>query len=159
MATMTLTKMRPAFDIGTNVRTLNLKEAATQTFIKGAVVYISAGYLNECSTDPTQIAGVALQDAHNSTSSGDDTCAIAVAEENCVFVANVLNGGNATAQTDVGRAFGIVKSTNWYVDKGDTVNERVIVENHVINPDAVGDTYGRVYFRFLGKYCQLSVTS
>ena len=86
-----------------------------------------------------------------------------MAEPGTVFVANVCSTSTtaATAITDVGKTYGIYEDTNgnWCIDKGDTANSRVIIENYVRNPDAVGDTSGRLYFRFMGKFCQLHITS
>ena len=54
---------------GSNPWTLTLKEAASQTFVKGELVFISGdGYVTEIAGDtPSAIYGVAAGPAHNST--------------------------------------------------------------------------------------------
>jgi hypothetical protein len=78
-----------------------------------------------------------------------------------VFEANVYGGGAVTAITDVGRSFGLYRDTSnskLYVDKGDTVNHRVVVVG-LSKKDVVGDTYGRFLVQFEQKYLQLQITS
>jgi hypothetical protein len=126
-----------------------LKEAASQTFKKGAIVVYSSGYVAEAGSDPSYILGVALNAGHNGAAGAYKTL-VALAHDSNTFVANVKGSGNAnkTAQSDVGAAYGIVSDTNgeWFVDKDDTTNVRVRIIDLV---DPAGTENGKVLVKFL----------
>lgn len=167
MATIARIPIEPVHWHGGEIIQLRLPEAASQTFVKGEIVYLVGGYITEIAGNtPSQIAGVAMEDAHNDTSSGTHNILISTADAHNVFVGSVTTNGSdvVTAVTDVGGTFGIYRDTTnskVYIDKNVTAGAsvRTVVIEHYKNPDVVGDTNGRVYFRFISKYNQLGSTS
>jgi hypothetical protein len=160
--------------IGMSIPREAFPEAATQTFKKGALVYLNAaGYLTECGTDPTLIMGVATKDGGNGTAAGDVTQVVELAHPDTLFVGNLDSSndeGGATAHThvtDVGKMYGVWKATTaakWTVDLYETTNKRVVVWKlrDVIQdgiPMAVGDILGHVIFSFDPQYFQGQRTS
>ena len=157
---------------GTPVPKEGFPEAASQTFKKGALVYLnSSGYLVECGTDPTLIMGVATADGGNAAA-GAVTQVVELAHPSTLFLGNLdtsgSEGNGTSAQADTGKMYGVVKSsvtgTPWYVDKTETTNKRVIVW-HLWEgvqdgiPMAVGDTIPWVVFAFDPAYFQGHHTS
>lgn len=125
-----------------------LKEGASKTFKKGALVVFASGYIAEAGADPALILGVSMSAGHNSAA-GTDSIMVALAHDANTFVAEVKGTGaaNNSAQTDVGTAYGVVNSGGiWYVDKDDTANTRVMVIGLV---DIAGTANGRVLLKFL----------
>lgn len=146
-------------------------EAASQTFKKGALVYLNAGYLTACGADPALIMGIATEDAHNTTA-GLYNIVVELAHPDTLFLANLdtqaSEGAGTTAATDRGAMYGVkslaASPYQWYVDKTETTNKRVVVwdiwtavQDGV--PMAVGDTIGWVVFAFDPAYFQGSHTS
>ena len=123
-------------------------EAATQSFKRGELVSLSSGKVAALSgSDPTMasILGIVLHDASGVT---DTEVTVFVPDNDAVFCAN-LGGTSVTAITDVGVRYGLVEANDLvHVDKTDTTNDRVIVVA-LDKRDAVGDTAGRVWFKFL----------
>jgi hypothetical protein len=141
-------------------------EAASQTFKKGDLVYLNGGYLTACGADPTLIMGVATSDGHN-TAAGADSTVVELAHPNTLFIGNLdtqaSEGAGTTAATDRGKMYGVkalaAAPYQWYVDKTDVTNKRVIVwdiwtavQDGV--PMAVGDIIGWVVFAFDPTYFQ-----
>ena len=145
MATIALGPMRSAGNEQLSEPKDSIKEAASETFKKGAVLGLASGLLSELGADPTNILGVALADGQNVTTNPRNE--VALAKPGALFIAN-LSGASVTAQTDLGTKYGLVKvGTNWHVDKTDTTNTRVVVRS--VDVDAIGDINGRVVFEFL----------
>lgn len=123
-------------------------EAASATFKRGELVAFSSGKIAALSgTDPTMasIVGIAMHDASGVT---DDPVTVFVPDVDAIFSAN-LDPGSVTAVTDIGVRYGLEENSNIVnVDKTDTTNERVVVVA-LDKRDAVGDTQGRVWFKFL----------
>lgn len=146
---------------GNSPYTVELPEAASQTFAVGAVLTInSSGYIAEAGADPTSIVGVAAAPGQNGATAGLYKSKIWVADDDSFFIGN-LSGSSVTDLRDVGLSFGLVKSgtkEEWYVDKTDQANRRCIIQQLYPN-DAVGDTNGRVLFTFLSVNRKLSYTS
>jgi hypothetical protein len=151
---------------GLSIPRESFPEAASQTFKKGALVYLVGGYIAECPADPTLIMGVATENAHNTTA-GLYNIVVELAHPNTLFIANLdtqaSEGAGTTAVTDRGKMYGVkslAASPNpWYVDKTETTNKRVIiwdiwtaVQDGV--PMAVGDIIGWVVFAFDPIYFQ-----
>lgn len=125
-------------------------EAATQTFLRGAVLVAASGNLSEGGANPSPIVGVAEEDG--------DNLGIALgnvrynpAYQGIVFE-GTLNDGNAdyvSLVADLFVEFGITKdgtTNNWFVDKSKTgANGRVRVIEFV---DPVGTADARVRFIF-----------
>ena len=148
MATIALGPMRPVGNEQLSEPKDSVKEGASETFKKGAVVGLTAGLLVELSTDPTNILGVSLADGKNVATNPRNE--VALAKPGALFIAN-LSGSSITAQSDLGVKYGLVKTgTNWHVDKTETDNVRVVIRS--VDPDAIGDTNGRVIFEFLATH-------
>ncbi len=159
---------------GMSVPREEFPEAASQTFKKGAPVFLRVGYLEECGTDPVLIMGVATRDGQNGGSAGAKTQVVELAHPDTLFLGNVDDGGSqgngVTAATTRGRMLGITKHSStgkWHVDtaKGTAaLKSRVIVWNFYLNAQdgvnqAVGDTLGWVLFSFDPGYFQGQKTS
>src|SRR5688500_4286365 len=83
-------------------------EAATQTFVKGELVYLASGYLTEIGNDPALILGVAGQDGHNSASANLTASSVFMATEDSVFEANLCGATGADyvmLATDIGTKY------------------------------------------------------
>lgn len=133
-------------------------EKALQTFKKGAILVLDANrYATEGGADPDNIIGVANQDGHNAAADGDDVIQVAIPQKDTWFVMNI-GGAVSTAQTQLLKAYGVVKEGNfWHVDTADVTATRVVVEDFVRRadhaagaaPDAVpNDLNGLVYVSF-----------
>jgi hypothetical protein len=142
-------------------------EAATQTFVKGEIGFMSAGYLKEIAGDtPEAIIGVIAQAAHNDATAGTSSCSVFLASEGIVFEANVKASGLANyvgLNSDVGRVMGIQRDTaNSKVFLNASVvggaNARVFVHGYA-RGSAAGDTNPRMLFEFLPTYIQNRATS
>lgn len=148
---------------------LHQPEAATQTFVKGEVVFMSAGYLNEiASNTPALIYGVAADDGSNSASGGTSSapeCPVFLADDDTLFEANVKQSGSdhVLAATDLGVPMGIYRDTGdskIYLDADVKAGTGVRVFTHrVARGTAIGDTNGRVLFNFLPNWVQFLGTS
>lgn len=136
-------------------------EANSSTFKRGELVTIdAAGFVaNLSGTDPAAatIAGIALHDAANSaTSQTDKTRAVIWLPEPEALLVGNLGVSQTTAQTDIREVFGLVEASDLvHVDQSDTTNTRVKIID-LDSRDAVGDTNGRVVFKFLATALQLS---
>jgi hypothetical protein len=131
-------------------------EAASQTYKAGEFVYRASGYLTICGADPSQILGIAMEDAHNSTAGAYDMLVL-VATGQTLFKINVyhsVSGNNKIEAADLGTAYGLVNASNkWLVDKTDTGNTRVRVQKFY---DAIGETAGFVLVTVLPAYREVA---
>lgn len=144
-------------------------EAATQTFKKGALVTLLAGYLQEAVADPTLVVGVASADGGNGATAGVKHQSVYLAHPSTLFQGNLDNnlGTTNSAQTDVGKMYGVAKhaaSGKWYVDSTDVTNKRVVIWGFWKGaqdglPAGPGDTLAQVYFQFDPTYFQGAKTS
>jgi len=151
---------------------LAFAEAASQTFLKGWLVNLVAGYVTAIASDtPGNILGLAEQDAHNLSASGsptnpDQSINVSLANATNIFSANVKGASLADhvlVQSDIGVTMGIQR---------DTTNNRIFLDASVKagsscrvftlrtaqNTD-IGDTNGRVLFVFLPNFAQSMGTS
>lgn len=127
---------------------LDLPEGATQTFKRGAVLTLTAGYVVEAGADPARVVGVATMDGQNAATNGLVKCLLYEANDDSVFIANFA--GAATAVTIVGFAYSLVKQTTppiWSVD-GTDIGNRICIIRKLDSRDPLGDTNGRVHFTF-----------
>ena len=120
-------------------------EAASQTFVQGNLVYIDTdGYLAECASDPTAVAGVAAEDASNGSAAAKQTGYWA-ADMGAVFVAK---SNTTTAHTQRGASYGTVLSDSvHYVDISE-VTAKVVYIIDLDPRDAVGASGGRYLVSF-----------
>lgn len=148
MATIPLGPIEPFNRLSGQFASRRYPEKALQTFKKGAVVILDAGgFVTEGAADPTNIWGVAAEDAHNKAADGDADLEVWMPYPGMLFVGN-FSGASVTARSDQGKAYGLVKTgDNWHVDKTDVVATRVVVED-LDRRDTVGDINGRVVFGF-----------
>lgn len=130
-------------------------EAASATFKRGELVTLSSGKVAALSgTDPTAetILGIAVADASGVT---DADAVIFVPTPDSLFVGN-LGVSQVTAATDRGALYGLVEASDLvHVDQSDTTNTRVVVVD-LDRRDKVGDTNGRVIFKFMAASLDLS---
>lgn len=132
------------------------KEAASQTYTKGAVLIPSLtssavnGYVAEGAADPAAgvIIGVALEAGKN-TSAGVGTTHYVPALPGVIFEGQVYHGTAASAviaTADRFKQYGIAKSgANWVIDKSETTHKDVRIVGF---KDPVGTLNGVVYFVF-----------
>jgi hypothetical protein len=140
-------------------------EAASQTFKRGDLVYLSSGKVTVAATagignnvaSGTKVLGIALKDASGAT---DTAIPVAIANPNLRWVLPVTHATPAsgiTAITEVGTAYELERTAapKRAVPIDDTTNTKVVVT--AIHPAyAVGEQYGWVEVRFLDA--QVDVT-
>lgn len=153
-------------------------EGASQTFKKGWVVILVAGYVVDPGTDtPSLILGIAAEDAHNDSVAGTHQIGVYLALDTNVFAGNVLQSSLADhtlVQGDIGTQMAIQRDTTnnrWYLNASTTggANCRVftyeVAQNQSATPNSgsgpfgVGDTNVRLTFTFLEKFSQANTTS
>lgn len=150
-------KFQPARFAGASAPEVqSMQYDVAQTFKKGAVLVYEGGATGEViegAADPAAIVGVSLEAADSKPGFGVGNASTVVAttgraQEVSVAKANrqtifTGRGSSAPALTDIGVAYGIVKSgDDWIVDKADVVNTRV----RVIDVDVDNALF---FFRFL----------
>jgi hypothetical protein len=150
---------------------VSFAEGATQTFKKGWVVILSAGFVVDPASDtPAAILGVAAEDAHNDTVAGTHTIGVYLAIPTNVFAGNVLQSSLADhvlVQGDIGTSMAIQRDTvnfRWFLNASTVggANIRVftyeIAQNQSATPNTasgpfgVGDTNVRLTFTFLPNW-------
>ena len=120
-------------------------EAASQTFKEGDLVFRSGGYLTICGSDPALILGIAMQDAHNTTAGlyNDDVLIIDGLTWILMQVYHATPANDKIEAADLGKLYEIAVASNcWYVDKGYTSANRVVVQQFF---DPLGTIEGLVY--------------
>lgn len=151
---------------GSNPFTLTLKEGASQTFVKGELVFINGdGYVEEIgSNSPGTIYGVAAGDAHNNATAGTYEVPVELALVEQLFRANVLEDNLADhvlAQTDLGTDMAIQRDTTnskTYLNTDLTDGVRVFTHKQA-RGTSIGDTNGQVLFNFKPNWIQMMGTS
>jgi hypothetical protein len=137
----------------------SVPEKATRTFKKGAVVFVNAGFLDECGANPTLIFGVCTQDGSNSASDGTVNNQVELAHPDVLYRGYVDSNDSGTfnsgANTDLMKGYGISRSATapnqWFVDTNKTGNNvRVVIWEFwsEVNYTYVGDTLPHVVFGF-----------
>jgi hypothetical protein len=132
-------RIQPARGPGTGVPTVQSVEYTTgQTFKRGAlVVFTAAGQVSECAATPTEVSGVALEnagskpgyDAANSPSPVTgrvQEVSIALADRLTVYSMRGVNGAtdpSTPAQTNLNETYQVLKTGNdWVLDLATTAN-------------------------------------
>jgi hypothetical protein len=107
---------------------LRFREADSQSFVAGDLVYLASALLTVCGADPTKILGIALEPATNVTS-GHKYLLVQVIRPTDLF-STQFAGANAFAATDQGKGYEIVKTAAglWEVDHSATTENRVAVQ-------------------------------
>lgn len=138
----------------------NFEMATTQTIYKGSVISLNAtGYGIIAIVDEDKIVGVAMEPVVST--SANESISIAIANSDTIFRANVYAAAAADAITSrviVGHTYDLTPISNqWHVDLTQNTPRCQILR---LDPDdAVGDTYGRVWFQFIKANRALASTS
>ena len=141
----------------------NVKEADSQTFVAGDLVYpddsVTADVDNKClkicGADPAKIGGIALKAATNVTT-GNIEIPIEPINSEDTYQMNIYHATPASAilnSVQIGDTYEIIRATvssviAWCVDMAATTNIRVIVVGKHPS-DAGTDLYGRALVKFL----------
>ena len=99
---------------------LAFREANSQVFKAGDLVYLASQLLTLCGADPTKILGIAMEDATNVVA-GHKYIPVQVIRPSDVWLTQFA-GANAFAVTDQDKGYGIVKTAAglWEVDHAET---------------------------------------
>lgn len=149
MATIAKQAIEVAHNVGKPV-VRHYAEKALQTFKRGAILILDAnGFATEGGADPANILGVANEDGGNKAADGDRKVEVILPGKDTFFIGNI-GGAVATAQSQLLKAFGVVKEgNNWHIDTADVTATRVVLEDFILRPDMVlGDTNGLALFTF-----------
>lgn len=127
---------------------VHVPEAASQSFVEGAVLVNSSGRCAIAAADTTSaIIGVACHAASGTT---DTDIMIVKALPGVIFEANLEDESNEDHALVVTNRFGQyaiqVSSGIFYLDENDSGNDATIVTGFT---DAIGDVRARVEFQFL----------
>ena len=141
---------------------MEFEEGASVTAVAGELALLSGGRAIEAGDNPVLILGIFAEDGHNG-SAGANKIRVWLADPRNIFKGNLVSGAGtqvATAITDVGLMRALVRdTTNSKVQVLNVAtNGRVVILQHA-KDDVIGDSGGRVLFRFLGKFAQLGSTS
>jgi len=168
MATIAKQEIEAAVQVhGSNPFTLTLKEAASQIFVKGELVFLStAGYVTKiASNTPGEIYGVAMGPAHNGTA-GQYEVPVCLATPEQLFRGNVLQSNltdHTLAQTDLGSDMAIQADTpnsKVYLNASTIAGADIRVFTHKqARGTSIGDTNGQVLFNFKPNWIQFLGTS
>jgi hypothetical protein len=130
---------------GGSIPVLSFPEAASQSFVKGDLVYLASGYLTLCGADPTAILGIALEDAHNGSAGAYQIMVSLITAQTIVFMSvyHSTAANDKIEAVDMGTLYEIDKPVagTWRVDKTATTATRVRIIQFV---DDVGSLKGRV---------------
>ncbi len=128
-------------------------EAASQSFLKGELVYLVAGKVTVVASGGTVIWGIALQDATGTT---DEPIDVQVDDGTLVLRGNVYHGTAASAVTAVanlGIKYGIYVSGNKaHLDISNTANDAAVITS--LDKGEIGDVYGRCNFKLIPAVLQ-----
>lgn len=130
-----------------------MPEAATQTFIRGAVLVKSTGNIAEAGANPRSIIGIA-EEAGKNLGAGVGQCRYVPAIPGILFQINMDSTSvpnRATAAADLNAEYGITKDANgsWYLDVDKTTGGTNTVAVVVEFIDPIGTLAGRVLVAFL----------
>lgn len=132
-----------------------IPEGESVTAVKGNLGYIDAdGFAEECASDAANIDFIFAEDAHNSTTDGDDYIRVWRIKPGVEYSAKDIG---VTEATDRGKLMGVVLASSvHYVDTTDLSNDRVKVIGH--DPrQAIGTTNGRVFVKFLNAVLETEI--
>jgi len=150
---------------------MELPEAATQTYKKGALVTFVAGYITECGADPALIAGIAERDGQNIATSGLKRVSVTLAHPATLFLGyldtSAAEGAGVSAATDRGLSYGVAKNAatgKWYIDKTDVTAKRVTIwelwdQVSDAGLPAWGDIMTPVLFTFAAPFCNITAVT
>src|SRR5688572_69882 len=157
--------------VGPGLPSMELAEAATQTFKAGALCVCASGYVQECGADPSLITGLATRDGQSGATAGAKSQDFILAHPATLFLGyldtSAAEGAGTSAATDRGLSYGVAKNSatgKWYVDKTETSNKRVTVWQvweQVIDQQlpAWGDIMTPVVFTIAAPYCNATAVT
>jgi hypothetical protein len=89
------------------------READSQTFKRGQLVYLSGGYVTECASDAVLFTGIAGADATNVLAAWTDIPVFHIADDTEIYLC-VINNVTAAAgmETHKGAFYGLTTATN-----------------------------------------------
>lgn len=125
------------------------------TAVKGNLGYFDAdGFALECASSQTNIDFIFAENAHDSTTQGDDYIRIWRIKPGVQYSAMDVG---ATEQADIGHYFSTILTTSvHYVDTNDTDADTLKVVGH--DPrQAIGTTNGRVFVEILSSVSELEI--
>jgi hypothetical protein len=135
----------------------SVPEGASQTFKAGELVMRTSGYLTICGADPALVLGIALEDANNNATDGENDILVLVATANALLKMSVYHSNatyNVVEDTDLGTDYGVVCASNkWLVDKTDNSNKVVRVQQFL---DPIGEEAGQVLVSVLAAVREVS---
>lgn len=142
------------------------REGASQTYVKGELVYALEGYVVELASDtPGAILGLANTPGNNTTAGAKNT-SVTLAGEGILFAGNLLTTSGADytiLNRDLCRVAGIQRVTadsKVYLNAAVTGGASARVWIHGLARDsAIGDVNARVIFEFLPTFIQHRATS
>jgi len=143
-----------------NPRILSAPEGASQTFLKGALLAWSSGYVVEASTDETRILGIAAAPGQNTTAGAAKTLFYPL--QGNIFEANLAQAATDTtsAATDQGTAYGITirstGTTHWIVDSSKTTTYCRCRILGFAEPSVATDVDARVLITFFAANDELA---
>ena len=154
MATRNVRPPTVEMPIGGNGYSWEMAEAATQTFLTGALLVHSAGYAQESGADPADgtVLGISHGPGNNEAAAGTDKAGFSPFFPGTLIEANLCSGAagdHTLAQANVGTSYGMIKRTvsgltHWVIDSSETDSGDVIVRVVGLRDD-IGDVNGRVF--------------
>lgn len=159
MANAALLPMKLSYQEGLYSGAVNYStpEAATQTYIDGALLVASGGNMQECGANPTRIDGVSVGAAHNDAVAGTHNAMFTLPNDDIIYEVSIdkasAQGGALAvlAQSDMETTIGVTKDSSgcWYVDVDKkAANQRMLLIAFPVWSPA-GTVNGRVYAKFL----------
>lgn len=112
-----------------------------ETFITGALVFLTGGEASECGADPANILGIAMAPASIGLASagsiygGKNIPVFVLSPEDEVFIASATTPVFAT---HIGNSYGVEKTTNWRLDTTEVGATRLVVTSVHNTPQQEG---------------------
>lgn len=140
--------------------TKSLKEKATQTFLKGALLVNDAnGFTGECGAAPAVVGYVAAEDAHNYASDGLGEVLAYQIEPEDLYLFTLLEALAQNLLNVAAGQVGVIRDATtkyWYGSTADANDQITIVDYPKIPGEGViGDTRARVIAKFRASKIQI----
>lgn len=114
------------------------KEASSESFVAGDLVYLSSGAVTVCADDATVIMGIAMK-AATSVTTGHTDIPVLVIRPGDEFAVRTTSGATLTACTtaNVGIPYGVelISAGSWGVDTGSGSADAFIINRILYDPD------------------------
>ena len=146
----TFSRIKPMSVAAGMPRVERLPEGSSNTFIIGAPIVESGGYLDQMATNGSELLGFALKDGGNTAADGGTKSQLALARGQ-EFVGSFDGVLNAT---DLGAAYPLLYSAStWYIGTNTDLTNTVTIRRPALGY-AVGDTDPLVIFTVLDAAIQ-----